>query len=136
MPRQSPDAIWAQHFRAQNAPPPPPPPEPPAYLSERAAQIWRDIVASRAPTYFDAPNRHLLAAFCVSAGVADIVNDELAAVDPTDAKQRRRWNTLQIMAARQSRLMLDLATKMRLLPSKADAERAMQEQRQPFGVVR
>ena len=51
-----------------------------------------------------------------------MVHEHLALLDPADLKQRRRWNTLQIMVARQSKLMLTLATKLRLLPTKEAAE--------------
>jgi phage terminase small subunit len=136
VPRKSADAIAGEYWRQMNAPPPPPPPEPPDYLSPRAKEIWRSITASRPPEYFDAPNGHLLAGFCVSAAISDAVYAELNGIDPTDPKQRRRWNTLQIMAARQSKLMLTLATRLRLLPTKYMAEKAVQEPAPWGGSVR
>jgi phage terminase small subunit len=130
MPRKSAEALAGEYWRRLKAPPPPPHPKPPAYLNERAKAIWHDVVHSRPSDYFDVPNQHLLAGFCFAAATADVVADLMAQLDPTDVKQRRRWNTLQIMAGRQSKLMLTLATKLRLLPTKAQAERALQEAEQ------
>jgi phage terminase small subunit len=129
MPRKSSEAIWAENIRALNAPRPGPRPEPPDYLNQRAAEVWRAIVAARPPEYFDPAAQHLLASFCASAATADLVHEQMVLIDAADPKQRRRWNQLQLMLGRQVRLMALLGSRLKLWPTKADAERAMQMMR-------
>jgi hypothetical protein len=122
MPRKSAEAIAGDWFRAQNAPPPPPHPEPPAYFSPAAAEHWRAIVASKPSTYFDAANRILLECLCVHAATADWIWSEIHTLDPRDKRQFQRYRSLGVMAARESRAIISLTTKLRLLPTKRMAE--------------
>jgi hypothetical protein len=122
MPRKSAEALMGEFWRAQNAPPPPPHPEPPAYLSPAAAEHWRAIVASKPSTYFDAANRILLECLCVHAATADWIWGEIHTLDPRDKCQFQRYRSLGVMAARESRAIISLTTKLRLLPTKRAAD--------------
>jgi phage terminase small subunit len=133
MPRKSAEAIAGDWFRAQNAPPPPPHPEPPAYFSPAAAEHWREIVASKPYDYFDAANRHLLEALCVTISVADAVWAEIHACDPSDPKQLSRYQRLVRIATRQSSMMAMLLSKLRLLPSRAGTMPQMARSRMHIG---
>jgi hypothetical protein len=116
VPRKSAEALAGEHWRAQNAPPPPPHPEPPASLSPRAAEHWRAIVRDKPSTYFDAANQVLLANLCAHLAVSDWIWREINAIDPSDPRQFRRYRTLGVMASRESRAILQMMTKLRLLP--------------------
>jgi phage terminase small subunit len=129
MPRKSAAALAGEHWRELNAPPPPPPPQPPSWLSAAAAKHWRAIVASRPPDYFDAANQVLLEILCSSMATADAIAAEIRALGEINVSNKaayRRWRALLVMQARETRMMTLLTTKLRLLPTRAQAERARQ----------
>ena len=114
MPRRSAEALAGEAFRRLNAPPPPPHPEPPASLPQRAAEHWREIVRDKHPTYFDAANRVLLENLCMHMATADWIWSQINATDPQ--RNFTRYRVLGTMAGRESRAILALMTKLRLLP--------------------
>jgi hypothetical protein len=106
-----------------HAPPLPPHPEPPDYLSPEAAKHWRQIITSRPPDYFDVVNQHFLAMLCHHIATAGLIWREINAIDPSDAKQLRRYRSLLTMASRESRMTSLMLTKLRLLPTRYMAEK-------------
>jgi hypothetical protein len=111
--------LAAEAFRALNAPKPPPHPKPPARLSETAAKHFRDIVATRPSTYFDAPNLLLLECMCNHMAQADWLAERIRDVDPGKGdRDFRRFRTLSVMICREERAILSLMTNLRLLPPK------------------
>jgi hypothetical protein len=93
-------------------------------MSPAPAAIWRQIVAGYPPDYFDVPNQHLLAALCGHAARADLIAHEIAGLDPRDPQQFRRLARLSIIASRETRMLTMCLTKLRLLPTKTQAETA------------
>jgi hypothetical protein len=98
----------------------PPPPKAPAYFQDPAKRYWDDIVASRRFDYFDAPNRPLLEALCITYAILDDLWREIHKCDPGDPKDFRRYARLLMMANRHSKSALMLATKLRLLPARTE----------------
>jgi hypothetical protein len=93
-------------------------------MAPAPAAIWRQIVAERPPDYFDVPNQHLLAALCCHAARADLIAHEIEGLDPRDPQQFRRLARLSIVASRETRMLTMCLTKLRLLPTKAEAAAA------------
>lgn len=98
MPRLSADARAAANFRTGGGLPPP------KGLSPQARQLWRAIVASRAPDHFDAGCAGLLRLYVVLLTYAEAVEARLAAGD------RKAPGELRRTAA----TLVTLATKLRL----------------------
>jgi hypothetical protein len=57
---------------------------------------------------------------------ADMIWADVHQLDQSDPKQFRRYRSLLVMAARESRMMTMLMTKLRLLPTKHMAEQTAQ----------
>lgn len=66
MPRASSEARAAAAYRAGQQKP-----EPPERIGARASEIWREIVAAKAPDFFDAGNLPLLEQYCVAIAAAE-----------------------------------------------------------------
>jgi hypothetical protein len=63
---------------------------------------------------------------------ADWIWQQINACDPSDPKQFRRYRTLGTMASRETRAMLSLMTKLRLLPTRAQAMAAAAPPSRPW----
>lgn len=91
--------------------------EVPARMTGEAAEIWREIVASKPHDWFTADTRYLLEAYChavvshrlISIGVAAYTKEMMA-----DAKGVATYDALTRMQERQARVMASIATKLRL----------------------
>lgn len=92
---------------------PPPHPEPPAELTKQQAAVWREIVASRPPQFFDGACHALLVAYCRHVVTGDVL---AAAINETDPSDLRRYGRLLMMAARESAMASRLSAKLRLAP--------------------
>ncbi len=88
------------------------PPEPPARLDQEAAQIWRDVVASKPVDRFDAGACVLLEEFCQAAVHTRALNRKITAL-----RKRHDWFELDAFerrAVRATARLTMLATKLRL----------------------
>lgn len=90
---------------------------PPERLTGAAAEIWRQVVASKPHDWFTADSSHLLEAYChavvahrlVSVGVSAYTPELMST--PTGVAQ---YDQLTRMQERQARVMASIATKLRL----------------------
>ena len=90
-------------------------PDPPKDLTESQANIWRDVVATKPPDWFEADSQPVLAAYCravdfhtkISTELDNTLNDS-ASILP--AKQ------LYDLQEKNARLMKNLAAGLRLTP--------------------
>ena len=102
-------------------------PEPPPALTERQAEIWRGIVATKPPDYFGGDTQPLLVEYCrvvaTCEHLSEIIEQQSAGEFSID-----RWRHLQPLhsaSARETRLMLTLARSLRLTQqSQMKAEKA------------
>jgi hypothetical protein len=93
---------------------PPKPPAAPSELTPSQAKLWDDIVASRPFDWFTGgANAVLLVALVRHADSANVIAGLMAEADPLD----RRYRLLSTMAVRQSAMVAQLASKLRLLPA-------------------
>ena len=76
MPRKSAAALAVASAWA-----PKPPPGPPAELTPEQATIWREIVASRPPEFFDGACQALLVCYCRHAETANFIAEAIKSVD-------------------------------------------------------
>lgn len=104
MARQSQEAKSLAAFRAGDAPL-----APPRYLSKPATALWRQIVTSRPPDWFDQGNSVLLEAFCTLSIQARGLHGQLAKGTEVDAALLRRC--LAIV-----KTLVNLAVRLRLTP--------------------
>jgi hypothetical protein len=74
-------------------------------------------VASRPPEYFDGACQALLVCYCRHAATANFIAAAINALDPSDPKDFRIYARLLSIAARESKAMMSLSTKLRLAPS-------------------
>lgn len=89
----------------------------PARLTGEAAEIWREVVASKPHDWFTSDSCHLLEAYChavvahrlISIGVANFTKEQMA-----EAKGVATYDSLTRMQERQARVMATIATKLRL----------------------
>jgi hypothetical protein len=93
-------------------------PEPPAELSKRQAEVWREIVASDDPKFFEgAAVRGLLADYCRHREAIEKINDMVNDFDPDWLRQDdglARYQTLLRIRDTETRASSALATKLRL----------------------
>lgn len=93
-------------------------PDPPETLTPRQAEIWREVVASEDPKFFDTGAlRGLLADYCRHRESSDQLNDALTAFKPTwlrNANQMRRYQALLRMRGLEIHGATVIATKLRL----------------------
>lgn len=104
MPRRSVEDIAGAAYRAGGRPPPPP-----ADLSTKAKQLWRLIVGSRPPDYWDPAAQLLLASF-VELSVTQQVNLAMLRREPTDAQWQKQAAAMQLT-------LNSLAVKLKISPS-------------------
>lgn len=91
--------------------------QPPERLGVEAAEIWREVVATKPHDWFNADSAHLLEAYChavvshrlVSVGVAAYTSAQMAA-----PKGVAVYDQMTRMQERQARVMATIATKLRL----------------------
>lgn len=93
-------------------------PESPNDISEAAAVIWRETVASEAPDFFrTAALRSMLADYCRHSATADILTSQIDSFDPEWLKTDdglKRYDLLLKLRERETRSSSDRATKLRL----------------------
>ena len=121
-------------------------PEPPADLTERQAEIWREIVSSEAPDFFNTGAlRGLLADYCRRRDAAEGVSAIINVFKPEwlkNSEGAKRYKDLLMMRDIETRGATSLATKLRLTnqsryyPNIAAtaARRAAKEARKPWEV--
>ena len=108
MPRKSVEAMAGELWRTG-----PEPPAPPAHLDREARAIWRDIVASRSPSYFDPAARILLESFCGLTVAARAAMKRLQAAEPASREAKLATGVVVKLTL----AMCTLAVKLRLTPS-------------------
>jgi glycerol-3-phosphate O-acyltransferase len=87
-------------------------PEPPAELTAAQAKVWKTTVGALKVGWFGAENFALLAQYCRHVAIADVV---AKAITATDIKaDLPRFARLGAMQARETAVIISLATKMRL----------------------
>ena len=77
-------------------------------------------MASRPSNYFDAPVQPLLEALCTTYAILDDLWRQMHACDRDDPNGFRLYARLLLMANREGKLALTLATKLRLLPARTE----------------
>ena len=97
MPRQSlADRITPRPAAVQSAPLSPLRPEPPAHLSAAAAACWRELLAMRAPEYWDGPSLILAERLAVALAESRRVQTAVDGMDPAaDAAAFVKLSNLQ-----------------------------------------
>lgn len=93
-------------------------PDPPENLTERQAAIWKEVVASEDPKFFDTGAlRGLLADYCRFREAAEQINEAILAFKPSwlkNAAQTRRYQNLLRMRGLEVHNAVTVATKLRL----------------------
>jgi hypothetical protein len=90
-------------------------PEPPAHLTKAQATLWQKIVGQMPTDWLIAGSAPLLTAYVRHVATADLLARAINATDPdTDLP---RYAKLTEMAARESKALCSLSTKLRLAPS-------------------
>lgn len=95
-------------------------PEPPAYLTPEQDTIWREVIASRAGDLIGPESYRLLVEYARAADLGNKIAAQLDAFDPdwiADDDGLKRWDRLQMMAARNQGVLSTLATKLRIATS-------------------
>jgi P27 family predicted phage terminase small subunit len=87
--------------------------EPPESVSEAAAVVWREVVATKPAEWFQADTAPVLEAYCNTIVEYRRVAEALAATGPSDLSTYR---PLVDMAEKLGRAITSMATKMRLTP--------------------
>lgn len=115
MPRKSPEAQVAELSVVTNLPGSRL--EPPDRLSDEAAEIWREVVATKPYDWFAADSAHLLEAYCLAVVSHRLISDGVKSFTPAllaAPKGANIYDQLTRMQERQARVMATLATKLRL----------------------
>lgn len=93
-------------------------PDPPAELTPRQAELWREIVASEDPKFFDTGAlRGLLASYCQHREAAEKINEVINSFDALwlrNGEAVKRYQTLLRMRDLEARGAAGMATKLRL----------------------
>ena len=93
-------------------------PEPPEDLTEDQAEIWRELVSSEAPDYFNtAALRGMLADYCRHRASGRIISDIIDSFQPEwlkAAEGAKRYQGLLRMRETETRAAASLATKLRM----------------------
>jgi hypothetical protein len=105
MPRLSAEARSAKLFRTGIKPPPPP-----ESLNPEAARLWKEIAASKPPSWWEPGNLRLLQRYCRLAITAEKWHDALDRVQPTS---KGAGKLLREVATANASLSL-LASKLRI----------------------
>lgn len=90
---------------------------PPAELTDEQAEIWRGIVATKPPEWWNADSAPLLVAYCQAITDARKIEDLIRRFDPAtieDGDGVAQFDKLLQMRARHAGILATLATKMRL----------------------
>jgi phage terminase small subunit len=119
-------------------------PDPPDFLSDEEAAEWIPIVARMPPQWFTAELWPLLSAYCQHIVLAKEIMEQIRAIKldaDAEIKVIKANAMLRAMLVREHRVMITLATKMRLTPTSKYETVAQENQkdrqpkfRQPFQV--
>ena len=90
-------------------------PEPPKSLSKRQADIWREIVATKPPDWFEADTRPILEAYCKAIDWQARMSKELERAIAGEGGFAA-CEKLYAITEKNVKLLAQLATKMRLTP--------------------
>jgi hypothetical protein len=119
-------------------------PDPPLELTERQAEIWREIVSSEDPNFFNtAALRALLSEYCRRRDAGEGVSQIINTFKPEWLKSNdgaNRYRVLLVMRDLEARGATSLATKLRLtnqsrynaLSASTAARRAAKEPKKPW----
>ena len=94
-------------------------PAPPAELSDFEASVWVRVVDAMPAEWFGAEVLDLLVSYCKHVKVTRTVDEELNQFDPEWLKRAdglSRYKMLTDIRDKHSRVLMSLATKMRLTP--------------------
>jgi hypothetical protein len=108
MPRKSAAALSVLPMHA-----PPKPLAPPPELTKEQCRIWREVVGSRPPDFFDVACSALLVAYVRHAVRASVVAKVIEGLEPGHPRYRQ----LSEIAARETGMLVTLAAKLRLAPA-------------------
>jgi hypothetical protein len=93
-------------------------PEPAQGLTKKAAEIWREVVASEDPKFFNTGAlRGMLADYCRNREAAEVLNAEIKLFKPTWLREPVKLARYQILLRLRDvevRTAANLATKLRL----------------------
>lgn len=84
--------------------------EPFDYLNENQKRIWKEVVDTKPPEWFEADSAPLLCAYAVAADLHEKLTKSINNLDITD----QEFMGLSILKDKQANLMATLAVKMRL----------------------
>ena len=88
-----------------------------ADLDTFEASVWADVVGNLPKDWFGPETAALLVAYCRHSKMAKMIDDELGDLDPSTLKTDeglKRLDKLGTMRDKQTRVIVSLATKMRL----------------------
>ena len=94
-------------------------PSPPAQLCDFEASVWVRVVDAMPADWFGAEVEDLLASYCKHVKITRVVDEELNQFDPEWLKRPDglpRYKMLTDIRDKHSRVLMSLATKMRLTP--------------------
>lgn len=115
--------------------------EPPSSLTAAEKKMWREVVATRPPSWFSEEHFPLLEQYCRHKTVCDRLSKEIAAFTPKQLKQKyelMRYSRLLTMQSKQSQALIRLARAMRLTQQstygkkKAFRQRGIAQGRKPW----
>lgn len=86
-------------------------PEPPEDLTPYAQKIWKDVVSTKPPEWFESDSFPLLRNYCEAAYQADKLIKDINTLDTTRCKEYAELNRAWIQT---TKLIAELAVKMRL----------------------
>ena len=90
-------------------------PEPPKSLNKRQSDVWREIVATKPPDWFEADIRPILEAYCKAIDWQARMSKELERAIAGDGGFAS-CEKLYAITEKNAKLLAQLATKMRLTP--------------------
>jgi hypothetical protein len=115
--------------------PDPKPPGPPAGLSLPGQRLWKEIVASKPHAWFDVGSLGALGEYCRAAVTCDLLDKEISSALAED-QPVVALRPLLDLRDRESRRLVSLAGKLRLLPSNRYRPDAAAGNRTPAGAPR
>lgn len=89
-------------------------PRPPASLTAAQAEIWRAVVATKPSTWFTRDAYPMLADYCRHAQTLEDLAVQINAGSFADAEAIKHLDRLLMLRDRESKILLRLATSMRL----------------------
>jgi hypothetical protein len=100
----------------------------PDKLPPEERKVWNQMVAAMPQNHFGPENEHLLRMLCSAVATSAVVGKQLATA--RDANDLEKVDTLSEIFARQSKVIADLSTKLKLTPrSRYSQEQASHLQR-------